>query len=107
MKQEMKFRIERRNGQWVIDPENSSVPVTFDQAIVDATLVEEGAVEGYITSVHGLSEQIANLCDGKVLRALGVGAQLCSQKPPGAIRAKGMARVRLTERGLIERIGGR
>lgn len=108
MKNSMKFRMVRRDHQWVIvDPKDPSISVPFDQAIVDATLVEQGTVEGYITSIHGLSNEIACHCDGELLRALGVGAQLVSQKPIGCIRAKGMRRVRLTEDGNIERIGPR
>lgn len=107
MKNSMKFRMEHRGESWVIvDPEAANNPgVVFDQAIVDATLVQEGLVEGYITAIHGLSNEIAGLCDATVLRGLGVGAQLASQKPISCIRAKGMQRVRLVEDGRIERIG--
>lgn len=106
MKNSLKFRIERRESNWVlVDPDNANASVSFDQAIVDATLVQEGCVEGYITSIHGLSNDVAGLCDVTLLRALGVGAQLNSQKPIGCIRAKGMQRVRLMESGAVERIG--
>lgn len=106
MKNSLKFRIERRRQQWVIvDPDNVNATVPFDQAIVDATVVEEGLVEGYITSIHGLSNDVAGLCDVATLRGLGVGAQLNSQKPICCIRAKGMQRVRLLEGGTLERIG--
>lgn len=105
MKNSMKFRIERRVNQWVIvDPDNASACVSFDQAIVDATRVQEGLVEGYIASIHGLSDAIADLCDGELLRALGVGAQLASQVPVALIRRDGMSRVRLMPGGLIERV---
>jgi hypothetical protein len=105
MKSEMKFRLEWRGAQWaIVDPDNVNALVPFDQAIVDATLVQQGLVEGYITSIHGLGADIADLCDGETLRALGVGAQLVSQKPPSCIRAKGMQRVRLMEDGTVERI---
>lgn len=105
MKNSMKFQMARRGQQWVIvDPNNANAYVAFDQAIVDATLVQEGLVEGYITSIHGLSNDVADLCDAETLRCLGVGAQIVSQKPPSCIRAKGMQRVRLVEDGRIERI---
>lgn len=106
MKNSVKFQMARRGQQWVIvDPDNAKFRVPFDQAIVDATLVREGLVEGYIVAIHGLSNDVAGLCDVETLRALGVGAQYMSQKPVGCIRAKGMQRVRLTDEG-IERIGG-
>jgi hypothetical protein len=106
MKNSLKFRMQARGEQWVIvDPDNASNSVSFDQAIVDATLVQEGLVEGYITAIHGLSSGLADLCDWNLLRNLGVGAQLTSQKPIGCIRAKGMQRVRLIQGGRMEGVG--
>lgn len=105
MKNAIKFRIEKRSAGWVIvDPDNVNNNVPFDQAIVDATHVQEDAVEGFIVAIHGLSNGVADLCDGELLRALGVGAQLSSQKPVANIRASGMSRVRLMPDGTIEGI---
>lgn len=106
MKNSLKFRIEVRGQAWaVVDQSNPAISFPFDQAVVDATLITETAVEGYITSIHGLSQELADLCDGPLLHALGVGAQLRSQQPVRCVRALGRTRVRLVAHGEIERIG--
>lgn len=104
----MKFSMAKRGLGWsIIDPNNATISIPFDQAIVDATVVEEGYVEGYIQSAHGIDIDLVGHLDLETQRALGIGAQLLPQKPIGRILAGGMRRVRLTEDGSIERIGVR
>lgn len=97
----------RGQGWSIIDPKDATINIPFDQAIVDATWVESNYVEGYVTAIHGVDMDLVGHLDIETLRALGIGAQLVSQKPIGHILAGGMRRVRLTQDGSIERVGAR
>jgi hypothetical protein len=80
------FRIEWHCNQWyIVDPDNVSVKVPIDSALVDVVNLRHGCVEGYIVSVHGLDLEWASRMDLPTLRAIGVGAQL-KRAPVGNCR---------------------
>lgn len=100
LKHPQKFQIEWHQTSWfVLDPDNESVKVPIDSAIVDVVRAKPGCVVGYIVSIQGLDIEIAKHLSRPALMALGVGAQVRRIAPP----PRGMERVQLTEGGGRER----
>lgn len=63
-------------SQWAICIPGMSRRVMVDAALMDVTRQGQGYAEGYIVSVHGLSQEAAADLHGDALRALGGGAQV-------------------------------
>lgn len=87
------FRFEWHDGQWyLLDPHNNSNRVAIDTALIDCVYCSfEGGVgraEGYIVSMHGLPQEVAQFLDAGTLRDLGVGAQMRPQGRPKARRGQ-------------------
>jgi hypothetical protein len=92
-----KVRMECRNGTWAfVDSDNNKVD--FDQAIVDATYIGKYTVEGFVVSVHGVDQEIAQYLDSKTRQELGIKAVHSLGAGPT------LRRVRLMQGGEIERV---
>lgn len=83
----------------MLDPDNESVKVPVDSAIVDVVRAKPGCVVGYIVSVQGLDLEIAKHLSPSALRALGVGTQVRRIHPAHPKEE----RIQLLDGGLWER----
>lgn len=93
-----KVRAEFLNGSWYfVGDKNHGANVKFDQALVEATWVGPGAVEGYVKSVHGVDHGAVEFSNTRSKLNMGilVGHNFGTAK---------YRRVRLNEDGTIERM---
>jgi hypothetical protein len=97
MKNEQKVSMEYVSGTWqVIDgPTNR---IKFDQAVVDITYSNRFRIDGFIISIHGVDQTIAQYLSSEDRATLGIKAvHRLGQGPT-------LRRVRLMENGDIERL---
>jgi hypothetical protein len=71
--------------------------VRFDQALIDATFVGNGVVEGYVKSVHGADMDLVKYLGTNVKIDLGITG-------PKNLAPQSYRRVRLMPDGLVERM---
>lgn len=70
-----KVRADYTNGSWAfVDSSNLSNRVKFEQALIDATLITATRIEGYVLSVHGIDQALANHLDRESRAAVGIKA---------------------------------
>lgn len=63
--------MEYRNNTWnFIDPNGHRI--AFEQALVDAKFQQANRVTGYVLSVHGVDQEIAQLLDSRTRDTLGM-----------------------------------
>ena len=92
---------EYKNGSWAfVDPLHPSHRIKFDQALIDATHTNRarGRVEGFVCSVHGVEQDVAQFLDSETKAQIGI----TSSHKLG--RFGSMNRVRLMPDGSIERV---
>lgn len=64
------------NKVFLMDPDNVNARIEVDQVIVDGLRVGRNFVEGYVVSVHGFPQEIAETLPQPLLHAVGVGNHL-------------------------------
>ena len=96
------LRLSWNNENWVItDPLRAGDPgIKVDGAVVSATHIGDGFVDGHIVSVHGLDWEVAQHLSRQQLSLLGVGNHL---RPKSVTKIPGTTgRVSLGPAGLVE-----
>lgn len=69
----VKVRAVFKNNSWGFEPMfNPGNRVPFDQALIDATRIAPGVVEGFVRSSHGISFEHTQYMDARTRESLGI-----------------------------------
>lgn len=94
-----KVRAEFSSGYWAfMDPAEPGHRVRFDQALIDATWVGPGQVEGYVKAVHGVDIEQVWAMNSRQKLALGITSN-------HRFGLESHQRLRLNPDGTIEKMG--
>jgi hypothetical protein len=87
------------DGSWGFACGSPEGRIRFDQAIIDATFVGDGVVEGFVKSVYGVDAEVVKYLTTKVKKDMGImGVHV--------LGVPNRYRVRLMPDGRVERMDG-